>query len=200
MTTEQDTTGTDPHHHHRDVAGFGRLTVRPVDPDGDVDLLHGWVTQQRARFWGMLDADRERVREIYAYLDSLTTHHAYLVRRDGLPVALFQTYQPEADPVGECYPVQPGDFGLHLLVGPAAVAEPGFTGELFGALLDFVWADPNRRRLLAEPDARNDKAIARLLRGGFHLGPIVDKPEKRAWLLFLDRPAVTADRQPTDER
>ncbi|MEV6369352.1 GNAT family N-acetyltransferase [Micromonospora musae] len=193
MTTDQDITGTDPHRYERDVTGFGRVTVRPVDPEGDVDLLHGWVTQERAGFWGMLDADRERVREIYAYLDSLTTHHAYLVHRDGLPVALFQTYQPEADPVGECYPVQPGDFGLHLFVGPAPASEPGFTGRLFGVLLDFVWADPGRRRLLAEPDARNERAVARLLRAGFRLGPLIDKPEKRARLLFLDRPS-TEDR------
>ncbi|MGK5741016.1 GNAT family N-acetyltransferase [Micromonospora sp. URMC 103] len=192
MTTDESTAPprglADPHRYDRDVAGFGRVTIRPVEPDRDADLLHGWVTQERARFWGMRDASRERVHEIYAYLDSLTTHHAYLVHRDGRAVALLQTYEPDADPVGECYPVQPGDYGLHLLLGPPAGTEPGFTGRLLGVLLDFVWADPGRRRLVAEPDARNERAIARLRRTGFRLGPLVDKPEKRARLLFLDRP------------
>ncbi|MFI7520260.1 GNAT family N-acetyltransferase [Micromonospora globbae] len=178
------------HHDDRLVAGLGRVAIRPVDPDRDADLLHGWVTQERARFWGMRDASRERVREIYAYLDSLTTHHAYLVHRDGRPAALLQTYEPAADPVGACYPVRPGDLGLHLLVGPPERVEPGFTGRLLGALLDFVWADPARSRLVAEPDARNEKMIARLLRTGFRLGPLVDLPDKRARLLFLDRPPV----------
>ncbi|WP_328852455.1 acetyltransferase [Micromonospora globbae] len=178
------------HHDDRLVAGLGRVTIRPVDPDRDADLLHGWVTQERARFWGMRDASRERVREIYAYLDSLTTHHAYLVHRDGRPAALLQTYEPAADPVGACYPGRPGDLGLHLLVGPPERVEPGFTGRLLGALLDFVWADPARSRLVAEPDARNEKMIARLLRTGFRLGPLVDLPDKRARLLFLDRPPV----------
>jgi len=40
---------------------------------------------------------------------------------------------------------------------------------------------------VAEPDARNDKAIARLVRAGFVPGPRIDLPDKRARLLFLDR-------------
>lgn len=182
---------TDEQHYRSQVTGFGVVTIRPVRPVHDVDLLHLWVTQERARFWGMREASRERVHEIYAYLDSLTTHHAYLVHRDGVPAALAQTYQPEADPVGECYDVRPGDIGVHLLIGPPETVERGFTGALFGAILDFVLADPARRRVVMEPDARNDGAIDRFLRTGFRPGPLIDLPEKRARLLFLDRPATT---------
>ncbi|GAB3880515.1 hypothetical protein GCM10027612_08240 [Microbispora bryophytorum subsp. camponoti] len=99
--------------------GFGAFRIVPVDPAADAGLIHSWVTEERARFWGMLDASRTRVQEIYDHLDGLATHHAYLVHRDDRPVALFQTYDPGADPVGECYDVQPGDFGVHLLLGPA---------------------------------------------------------------------------------
>ncbi|SCF09005.1 Protein N-acetyltransferase, RimJ/RimL family [Micromonospora coriariae] len=189
MSTDATTTG--PHHYRRNIPGFGVVTIRPVRPDQDVDLLHAWVTQERARFWGMRDASRERVHEIYAYLDSLATHHAYLVHRDGVPVALAQTYQPEADPVGERYNVRPGDVGVHLLIGPPVAVERGFTGTLFGAILDFVLADPGRLRVVMEPDARNDKGIDRFVRTGFRPGPLIDLPEKRARLLFLDRPAAT---------
>lgn len=190
MSTEQRTATTpaaDPRRYARDVPGFGTVTVRPVDPDTDIDLLHGWVTQERARFWGMLDADRERVEEIYRYLDSLRTHHAYLMHRDGTPVALLQTYDPYADPVGEYYDVRPGDFGIHLLLGPPSSTEHGFTATLVEVILHFVLSDPDRRRIVVEPDARNERAIRRLLRSGFVAGPQVDLPEKRAQLLFLDR-------------
>ncbi|MEU4565610.1 GNAT family N-acetyltransferase [Micromonospora sp. NPDC023956] len=173
----------------RHVDGFGEVSIRLVEPAADADLIHDWVTRERSRFWGMRDASRERVREIYTYLDSLTTHHAYLIHRDGRPVGLFQTYDPAADPVGECYDVRPGDFGIHLMVGPPdGRTEPGFTGTVLGAFLDFVLADESRRRIVAEPDARNDRAIARLVRAGFVPGPQVDLPHKRARLLFLDRP------------
>ncbi|MFD0528942.1 GNAT family N-acetyltransferase [Kitasatospora arboriphila] len=54
----------------------------------------------------------------------------------------------------------------------------------------FLLADPGRRRIVAEPDARNDRAIALLRRCGFEPGPEIDKPEKRARLVFLDREAA----------
>ncbi|WP_432124746.1 GNAT family N-acetyltransferase [Streptomyces sp. C10-9-1] len=188
-------------HHHTTVApndpatiyteaieGLGTLSMRPVVPDADATLLHSWVSRERARYWGMLDASRERVREIYAYLDSLTTHHAHLVHLDGRPVALFQTYEPAHDPVGDCYDVLPGDFGIHVLIGtPAGPARPGFTGALLGSFLAHLFEDPGRRRIVAEPDARNDRAVERFVRTGFTKGPEVELPEKRAQLVFLNR-------------
>lgn len=174
----------------RVVKGFGEVQLRPVDPEGDLDLIHGWVSQERARFWGMRDAGRDRVAEIYRHLDSLPTHQAWLALRDGVPAALFETYQPDTDPVGKVYPVQPGDHGIHFLIGPPARPEPGFTGHLFGLLVDFVFADPTHQRIIAEPDARNERAQARLRRTGFVDGPLVDLPGKQARLMFLDRAAA----------
>ncbi|GIH71530.1 GNAT family N-acetyltransferase [Sphaerimonospora thailandensis] len=180
--------------HEQVIDGFGAVRVVPVDPVADLDLIHTWVTQERAGFWGMLDADRERVLEIYTYLDGLSTHHAYLIHRGDRPIALFQTYEPAHDPVGECYDVQAGDFGVHLLVGPVEGAtEAGFTGNLISVILTYVLADPSRKRIVVEPDARNAKVIARLLRTGFELGPEIDLPEKRARLAFLTRDAIRAD-------
>ncbi|MFE0426958.1 GNAT family N-acetyltransferase [Streptomyces sp. NPDC058953] len=177
--------------HEQKVDGFGTVRVVPLDPAADLDVVHGWVTAERARFWGMLDHTREKVREIYAYVDSLPTHHAFLVERDGTPVALFQTYEPAADPVGECYDVLPGDVGVHILIGPAPDGTPtgerGFTTGLMTALMEFVFADPAALRVVVEPDARNEKAIARMLAAGFEAGPEIQKPEKRALLAFLGR-------------
>ncbi|WAX76548.1 GNAT family N-acetyltransferase [Streptomyces sp. KMM 9044] len=170
------------------IDGFGTVRMRVVDPRADVDVLHSWVTQERARYWGMLGTDRERVREIYEYVDSLATHHAYLVHLNDRPVALFQTYEPEHDPVAECYEVQPGDFGIHVLIGPpAGPVTPGFTGALLGSFLTHLLEDRSRTRIVAEPDARNDRAIARFLRAGFVKGPEIELPGKRAQLVFLNR-------------
>ncbi|MFH9655914.1 GNAT family N-acetyltransferase [Streptomyces anulatus] len=178
--------------HEQKVEGFGTVRLVPVDPSADVDLLHGWVTEERARFWGMGDHTREQVREIYEFVGSLPTHHAYLALRDGVPAALFQTYEPDADPVGECYDVRPGDFGIHLLIAPAegAGAVKGYTDALLTAFIGFVFRDPARLRVVVEPDARNGKALARMVRVGFELGPEIVKPEKTARLAFLTREAA----------
>ncbi|RPK37028.1 HTH-type transcriptional regulator CdhR [Streptomyces sp. ADI92-24] len=47
--------------HEQEAPGFGAVRLVPVDPAADLDLIHGWVTEERARFWGMGDASREEV-------------------------------------------------------------------------------------------------------------------------------------------
>ncbi|WBB61108.1 GNAT family N-acetyltransferase [Streptomyces sp. WMMC500] len=159
------------------VDGFGAVRIVPVVPDADAGLLHGWVTAERARFWGMTGLSREQVRDVYAHMDTLPTHHAHLMVLGGEPVALLQTYDPAADRVSECYPAEPGDLGLHLLVGPAdGGARSGFTGALMRVITGFAAAG-GARRLVLEPDADNGRAIARMRREGFTVGPEVTLPE-----------------------
>lgn len=176
--------------HEQKVEGFGVVRLVPVVPAADAGLLHAWVTEERARFWGMADHTREQVQEIYEFVDSLPTHHAYLALRDGVPAALFQTYQPDADPVGEHYDVQPGDLGIHLLIAPAEGPVKGYTDALLTAFIGYVFSDPAHLRVVVEPDARNEKALARMVRVGFELGPEIEKPEKTARLAFLPRTAL----------
>ncbi|WP_338698203.1 GNAT family N-acetyltransferase [Streptomyces sp. Q6] len=182
------------------VDGFGTFRLTPVDPAGaDIDVLYAWVREERAAFWGMTEIGCDDVRDIYAHMATLDTHHAYLVRLDGRPVALFQTYEPEADRVSECYEVRDGDVGVHLLVGPAEESGGvrGFTGALVDVLTGYALDELGRQRLVAEPDARNAKAIALFARTGFESAgeivlpevnlPEVHLPAKRAQLAFYTR-------------
>ncbi|MFK0219435.1 GNAT family N-acetyltransferase [Streptomyces vinaceus] len=182
------------------VEDFGTVRFTPVDPATDSAVLHAWVVEERAEFWGMNGASRELVQEIYEDVDRRDTHHAYMVRLDDEPVALFQTYQPEEDRVSECYEVREGDIGVHLMLAPiTGRPRPGFSRTLISSLLRFTFHDPAVLRAVGEPDARNEKAIALLGRIGFvRQGeitlpeidlPEVHLPEKRAVLAFLDRPA-----------
>src|SRR5919106_463397 len=43
------------------VDGFGQVSIVPVRPAEDLDLIYGWVTEERARFWGMTGHTREHV-------------------------------------------------------------------------------------------------------------------------------------------
>ncbi len=160
---------------------------RPVDPVGDVELIHRWVTQPRAEFWGMTAYTREEVGEVYSFLDGLDTHHAHLVHERDVPVAIFQTYDPAHDPVGETYDVQAGDLGCHLFLGPADTPRPGFTGQLVAYLVGVVLADPAVRRIVAEPDVRNAASIARAERTGLRRGDVVELADKTAQLAFITR-------------
>ncbi|GAA1600737.1 MULTISPECIES: GNAT family N-acetyltransferase [Streptomyces] len=187
--------------HTEAVPGFGTVRFTPVDPAADSAVLHSWVVEERARFWGMNGASRELVQEIYEDVDRRDTHHAYMVRLDDEPVALFQTYQPAEDRISLCYEVREGDIGVHLMLAPAnGRPRPGFSRTLIGSLTRFTFRDPAVLRAVGEPDARNEKAVALLGRLGFVPQgeitlpeidlPEIYLPEKRAVLAFLDRPAV----------
>ncbi len=183
----------DPVTYQEQIPGFGELTLTVVDPAAHATLLHGWVTEPRATFWGMGSYTVEEVREVYTFVDGLSTHHAYLIGLDGTPVGLFQTYQPEADPVGERYRVRPGDIGMHLLLAPGRRPPRGLTDAIGPALARFLFRDPTRLRIVVEPDVRNRFALRRLEREGFTFADEIDMPDKRAQLAFLTRERFAAN-------
>ncbi|MDG4765707.1 GNAT family N-acetyltransferase [Solwaraspora sp. WMMD406] len=169
------------------LAGIGRFDLVVLDPRAHLDLVHRWVTEPRARFWGMTTYSRAEVGEVYEFIDGLETHHAYLMRIDEVPVGIFQTYEPAEDPLGEHYPVAPGDIGIHLFLAAAEPPIAGFTGTLAGALNRYLFADPTRTRIVVEPDVRNDRALRRWQRLGFVFDAQLDLADKRAQLAFLTR-------------
>ncbi|MFG2281172.1 GNAT family N-acetyltransferase [Streptomyces asoensis] len=191
--------GEDGYVYEQVVAGLGTVALRPLDAERDADVVHGWVSEERAAFWGMNGLTRDQVAEVYAHMSGLDTHHAFLAELDGVPVALLQTYEPTEDRVGECYPVEPGDIGVHLLIGPAGErgTRPGWSAALMGVFAAYVLVGLDRPRVVVDPDVRNEKAIARFFRQGFEPGPLVTLPEidlpdvhlpeKRARLAFLRR-------------
>ncbi|MFF9902537.1 GNAT family N-acetyltransferase [Streptomyces olivaceus] len=185
--------------HVQELDDFGTVRILPLDAAADAAVLHGWVSEERAAFWGMNGLTRDQVAQVYAHMAGLDTHHAHLVVEDGEPVALLQTYDPGADRVSECYDAEPGDIGVHLLLAPAGPRgpRPGWTAALTGALLAYVLLGLDRTRIVVDPDIANEKAIARFLRQGFTAGPAVvlpevdlpdvHLPEKKAQLAFLRR-------------
>ncbi|MFI6467310.1 GNAT family N-acetyltransferase [Streptomyces sp. NPDC050538] len=199
LEPHQETAPTREPVHSQHVDGFGTVHILPLDPVADAPTIHRWVSERRAEFWGMNGLTQSQVTEIYAHMETLDTHHAHLVTMDDEPVALLQTYDPAADRVGDCYAVEPGDIGIHLLLAPAGPdgERPGWSAAVMGVLSSYVLLGLDRQRVVVDPDVRNEKAIARFLRQGFVAGPRVVLPEvdipdvflpeKRAQLAFLPR-------------
>ncbi|KQS68480.1 GNAT family N-acetyltransferase [Modestobacter sp. Leaf380] len=154
--------------------------LTPVDPAADGPLLHSWVTAPRARFWQMQGASQADVVAAYAEIDASPHHDAFLGRVEGEPVFLTERYDPAADPVSQVFEVEPGDIGMHLLVGPTTVPVPGFTLAVMRTVLAWLFDDPVVHRVVVEPDAANT-AVHRLnALAGFVVVGEVELPTKRA--------------------
>ncbi|MGH1554445.1 GNAT family N-acetyltransferase [Streptomyces sp. L7] len=57
-------------------------------------------------------------------------------------------------------------MGIHLLLAPAGPdgTRTGWSAALMDVLAAYVLLGPDRRRIVVDPDVRNEKAIARFLR------------------------------------
>lgn len=165
-----------------------RFTFRCLDAVADAKLLHGWVSQPYASFWGMLNASVADVAKEYGSIQSSGHHHAELGLDDGVPAFLMEEYVPDASPLAAVYAVEPGDVGMHLLVAPPSSGhEPGYTTTVMDAVLARLFARPEVERVVVEPDARNTKIHALNARLGFQPVGVVTLPDKEALLSFCTR-------------
>ncbi|WP_066287581.1 GNAT family N-acetyltransferase [Arthrobacter sp. B6] len=165
------------------------FTFRCVDALADAPLLHSWVTQPYASFWGMLSSTIDGVVEEYSKIQSSGHHHALLgLDYRGAPAFLMEEYRPSASPLAAVYPVQEGDIGMHLLVAPpSGDPKPGYTATVMDAVLDRLFQKPGVERVVVEPDARNTKIHMLNERLGFQPAGAVTLPDKEALLSFCTR-------------
>ena len=167
-------------------------TLEPLDLDLHLGLLHRWVTHPRAVYWEMQDASVQDVAREYARIQDDPYHHAWLGRVDGEPAFLAETYDPAHSELAALPEVRRGDLGMHLLVAPADVPVPGFTRTVFRAVMEHCFRDPSVRRVVVEPDVRNERIAALNAEAGFVVARQVPLATKVAALSFCTRDAFRA--------
>ncbi|WP_416418530.1 GNAT family N-acetyltransferase [Paenarthrobacter aromaticivorans] len=150
---------------------------RPVDPITDAPILHSWVTQEYALFWGMVSATEQDVVEEYSRIAQSGHHQAFLGIDDGVPAFLMERYHPGSSPLADVYEVQAGDVGMHLLVSPpSGNPQPGFTTAVMQSVMTELFDDPATQRVVVEPDARNHKIHVLNQKVGFRPHGVVTLP------------------------
>ncbi|UIX33914.1 GNAT family N-acetyltransferase [Streptomyces sp. GQFP] len=170
------------------------LSLRPLDPLKDAELLHTWVTHPKAAFWMMQDAKLEDVERAYMEVAADEHHHALLGLQDGVPAFLMEKYDPAHRELVGLYEPQPGDVGMHFLVPATETPVHGFTRAVITAVMDELFADPRTRRVVVEPDVTNKAVHALNEAVGFVAEREIQKPEKKALLSFCTRPQYLAAR------
>ena len=172
---------------HRDDARLGRFELRPVAPAEDAALLHMWVTHPKSLFWLMQAAEVAEVEREYAQITASGHHEAYLGLHEGKPEFLVEKYDPARSELASRYQVEAGDVGMHFLTAPTDVQVHGFTRAVLVTAMEFLFADPDTRRVVVEPDVRNI-AVHRLNAAvGFRIEREVALAAKTAYLSTCTR-------------
>ncbi|WP_093800740.1 GNAT family N-acetyltransferase [Streptomyces sp. Wb2n-11] len=170
------------------------FSIRPLDPLKDAELLHGWVTHPKAAFWMMQDASLPDVEREYMAIAAAEHHDAFIGLHEGEPAFLMERYDPAHVELVGLYDAQPGDVGMHFLVAPTDTPVHGFTRAVITAVMEELFADPATRRVVVEPDVRNE-AVHRLNEAvGFEIVEKIAKPEKDAYLSVCTRARFEAAR------
>ncbi|WP_299252865.1 GNAT family N-acetyltransferase [uncultured Aquimarina sp.] len=167
--------------------GFGDIDIRLFRITEDSELLYQWINLDYAVFWGMKGSNLQEVRQEYARLMQPDHYDIFVGIFQDQPVFVLERYNPKFDHIGELYPVQNGDCGIHIIVAPPEIRIPNFTWYLFNAIMDFIFQDSDVHKILVEPDIRNKKMFALCQRIGFQLDKIVELPNKTAQLAFLTK-------------
>lgn len=161
----------------------------------DVETIHPWVTSPKAIFWGLNGATKAKVLETYAdicqrahvFIGSVEYHGTGNATQNESGHFLIETYSPRDDEVGNHYSVEPGDRGMHVLLAPTDAPRSGFSRLVFHSVLEFLFRNPDVKRVVVEPDIRNSK-IHRLNRdAGFSYQKPVFLSSKVGHLAFLTR-------------
>ena len=164
------------------------ITIRKLDVERDVPLLHRWFTLDYARFWGMQECSEAQTREVYRRLMASGHATAYMGQFRGEEAFLFECYDPSFDELGRHYFVAPGDLGMHFFVGPPRGERiPDFTRRILRALMHFMFDQLQARRIVVEPDVRNDKVHVLNREMGFVYQREVHLSHKRAALAWCIR-------------
>ena len=170
------------------LAGGGAASFRALDPAGDLDLVHGWMHQPHVVPFWQLDLDRD---DLAAYLGRAAAddHQQVLIGSvDGEPVSYWECYWAARDPLAAHYPAEPADQGVHLLIGPPERTGRGLGRQLLQAVVAWqLGREPATRRVVAEPDVRNQRMIHVFQQCGFRRAGELELPDKRAALMLHER-------------
>lgn len=168
-------------------------SLRPVELTGadggpDAALVHRWMnTEHVAVNWHQdwpLDKWRAELETQLGGAHSLPC----IVSRDGREVAYLELYRVTRDKLARCYPHHPHDLGVHIAIGEPDAIGRGFGSALLRAVAEgLLAADPQCRRVVAEPNVHNAASVRAFTKAGFRKTAEIGLPNKNSALMVFER-------------
>lgn len=171
------------------------VSLRPATRERDLGRLHAWFGYDHVKPYWQLDLPPAEFRERFA--EKLADDHLtpYVGCLDHVPMSYWECYRAADDDVANHYDADPADRGVHLLIGPPEYLGRGYALPLMRAVVAMQFENADAERVIAEPDARNDRAIRVFERCGFEPETEFhfEEAEKDAVLMVCERERFEAD-------
>ncbi|MCL9804544.1 GNAT family N-acetyltransferase [Flavobacterium amniphilum] len=167
------------------IPELGLIEFRPLQLDADSVIIHDWVNREYAKYWGLLGKSLEEVKKEY---EGIIQHSdVFIGLVNGTVSFMLERYDPKKDIIGKYYEVRDYDCGIHIIVAPADTPRKNFTWHIFSSIMKFIFNDLTVKRILVEPDIRNQKMFDICHRVGFVDDKTIELPHKTAKLAFCTR-------------
>ncbi|AQL42891.1 GNAT family N-acetyltransferase [Halorientalis sp. IM1011] len=175
------------------------ISLRRATMERDLGRLHTWLGSDHVKPYWQLDLPLPAFRDQFAA--KLADEHLtpYVGCLDHVPASYWECYWAAEDDVANHYDADPADQGLHLLVGPTEFLGQGYAVPLLQAVVAMQFRHADTDRVIAEPDARNERAIGVFEQCGFEPRAEFHFPEagKDALLMICDRDEFESPADPT---
>ena len=167
---------------HKHIAGKGQFSLKVFDPQQDAGILHEWVTQPYAKYWGMQDNSEQQVQDAYEEIRASGHTQVFLGYHNDKPAFLLEVYHPENEGIAQHIKVKGGDLGMHILMAPPVKPIAQFSYCVFVTIMEFIFENLKARRILVEPDHENSKIHRLNKQLGFIHSKKIQLPDKQAYL------------------
>jgi RimJ/RimL family protein N-acetyltransferase len=127
--------------------------------DVHVDLLHGWLRAAHVRRWWGVEGPIDATAAYVDAMRALDHQRSWIVSDSAGPFGYVETYVVTGDPLAEHYAAEPGDRGLHLMVGERDRLGTPASRALMGSVLTGLIAEPEATRVVCEPNVRNERML-----------------------------------------
>jgi acetyl CoA:N6-hydroxylysine acetyl transferase len=164
-----------------------KIAFRQVTLEADLQRIHQWMNEPHVVPFWKLNLPLEKIQ---AHLEkALADQHQtlYIGLLDDVPMSYWESYWAIDDLIGNYYPAQKSDQGIHLLIGETNFLGKGYALPLLRAITKFQFQTPETEKIITEPDSQNAKMIHIFQQCGFEFQKQVGLPDKTGALMFCDR-------------
>ncbi|MBB5638665.1 siderophore synthetase component [Pedobacter cryoconitis] len=162
------------------------ITIRPLDPDRDLEMLHEWFHREHAlKIWKMNWPIRE-LESFYRTLLAGDVVNSYIGEANGVPTFNFEVYWACRDLLGGYYDALITDYGTHQFIAPVD-PKLKYASPSTQSILDYVFAEPKVGKMVGEGSVDSMASIMNKAHVGFKIEKVIELPDKKANLNFCYR-------------